>query len=95
MISGNTTGNQLNVDPMLGSLQDNGGPTLTHALLTGSPAIDGGLSNTVAFDQRGFQRPVDDPAVAQAEGSDGSDIGAVEMSASPSAQAELAGAPAE
>ena len=39
---------------MLGPLQDNGGPTFTHALLTGSPAIDAG-DNTDAplFDQRG------------------------------------------
>ena len=35
-------GDQNNTDPMLGPLQDNGGPTLTHALLTGSPAIDAG-----------------------------------------------------
>jgi hypothetical protein len=44
----------LNVDPMLGPLQDNGGPTQTMALLPGSPAIDAG-DNTGApdFDQRG------------------------------------------
>jgi predicted outer membrane repeat protein len=36
-------GDQINTDPMLGPLQDNGGPTLTHALLPGSPAIDHGL----------------------------------------------------
>jgi hypothetical protein len=29
-----------NTDPLLGPLQDNGGPTYTHALLAGSPAID-------------------------------------------------------
>ena len=44
MITGTTTGNQLNVDPVLGPLQDNGGPTFTHALLSGSPAIEGGDS---------------------------------------------------
>jgi hypothetical protein len=44
----------LNVDPMLGPLQDNGGPTWTMALLPGSPAIDVG-DNTDApdWDQRG------------------------------------------
>jgi hypothetical protein len=44
----------LDVDPMLGPLTDNGGPTLTHALLPGSPAIDAG-DNTGApeWDQRG------------------------------------------
>jgi hypothetical protein len=38
-------GDQVNTDPRLGPLQDNGGPTLTHTLLTGSPAIDAGNSN--------------------------------------------------
>ena len=49
------------VDPRLGPLADNGGPTLTHALLDGSPAIDAGdvffdpqsLSPPLDFDQRG------------------------------------------
>src|SRR6266480_164132 len=38
-------GDQINTDPMLGPLQDNGGPTFTHALLTSSPAIDAGDTN--------------------------------------------------
>ena len=38
----------------LGPLRDNGGPTRTHALLSGSPAIDQGLAGGVSsFDQRG------------------------------------------
>ncbi|MEO1401710.1 MAG: Ig-like domain-containing protein [Cyanobacteria bacterium J06635_1] len=38
---GSKTGtNVLNVDPLLGDLQDNGGPTFTHALLAGSPALN-------------------------------------------------------
>ncbi len=43
-----------NVDPMLGTLTDNGGPTRTMALRPGSPAIDAG-DNTGApqWDQRG------------------------------------------
>ena len=32
------------IDPLLGPLADNGGPTLTHALLAGSPAINRGRS---------------------------------------------------
>jgi hypothetical protein len=46
-------------DPLLGPLQDNGGPTLTHALLTGSPAIGAGNVNYTSpyssneYDQRG------------------------------------------
>jgi hypothetical protein len=50
------TGDQINTDPMLGPLQDNGGPTFTQALLTGSPAIDAGNPNFVpppVYDQRG------------------------------------------
>ncbi len=35
-------GDQINTDPLLSPLQDNGGPTFTHALLPGSPAIDAG-----------------------------------------------------
>src|SRR5205814_1783082 len=53
----------LAVDPKLGTLQDNGGPTQTIALLAGSPAIDRG-SNALAAasglttDQRGLPRVV-------------------------------------
>jgi len=46
----------LNVNPILGPLQDNGGPTFTHALLPGSPAIDAGdpdFIGPLGFDQRG------------------------------------------
>lgn len=45
------------LDPMLGPLQNNGGPTLTHALLPGSPAIDAGTCNGLTLDQRGVARP--------------------------------------
>lgn len=41
-------------DPMLLPLADNGGPTLSHALLPGSPAIDAGNNNLrLPYDQRG------------------------------------------
>ena len=49
-------GDQINTDPMLGPLQDNGGPTLTQALLPGSPAINAGDPNFTPpplYDQRG------------------------------------------
>ena len=50
-------GNQLNVDPLLGMLDDNGGETQTHALLCGSSAVDAGIVNsTNLFDQRGEVR---------------------------------------
>ena len=53
------------LDPRLGPLQDNGGSTLTHALLSGSPAIDAGdpagctdqNGNLLSTDQRGVTRP--------------------------------------
>jgi len=44
-------------DPTLGTLADNGGPTLTHALLAGSPAIDAAGGSCPATDQRGITRP--------------------------------------
>ncbi|MEL6816774.1 MAG: choice-of-anchor Q domain-containing protein, partial [Cyanobacteria bacterium J06598_3] len=40
-------------DPLLSPLADNGGPTFTHALLPGSPAIDAGSNNINGRDQRG------------------------------------------
>ena len=48
----------INADPMLGPLQDNGGPTQTMALQAGSAAIDAAvLANCPATDQRGVPRP--------------------------------------
>ncbi len=44
------------VDPRLGLLQANGGPTFTRALLNGSPAINAG-SGCAGTDQRGTARP--------------------------------------
>ena len=38
-------GDQINTDPLLGPLQDHGGPTFTHVSLPGSPAIDAGDPN--------------------------------------------------
>jgi len=62
-------GDQVSVDPMVGALADNGGPTPTHALLDNSPAIDAADSaRCPATDQRGEARPV----------GEGCDIGAYE-----------------
>ncbi len=54
---------QINTDPLLDPLTDNGGLTQTHALQVGSPAIDAGDDAVCAaapvngFDQRGIVRP--------------------------------------
>ena len=63
---------QVVVNTGLALLADNGGPTLTHALLAGSPALDAadGVS-CPATDQRGVVRPQ----------GDGCDIGAFELQA--------------
>jgi hypothetical protein len=68
-----------NTDPLLGPLQDNGGPTWTHALLEGSPAIDAGDNAWCpATDQRGMPRPTD----GNHDGLAVCDIGAYEYSVS-------------
>src|SRR6266566_2633606 len=65
------TADQINTDPMLGPLQDNGGPTFTHALAYGSLAIDQGKNFSASpTDQRGpgFARTIANPGVASANG---------------------------
>ena len=48
----------ISADPLLGPLAWNGGPTRTHALLPGSPAIDAASPDVAPdFDQRGMARP--------------------------------------
>jgi len=66
-LGGDTTGTITGTSPNLGPLQDNGGDTLTHALLTGSPAIDAGnpagcldqADLSLTTDQRNYIRPAD------------------------------------
>ena len=74
----------LPINAMLGPLASNGGPTQTHLLLAGSPAIDAGNTAAVAgvsgipqFDQRGtpFSRVVDYDGAGGAR----IDMGAIEM----------------
>jgi hypothetical protein len=48
----------ISADPTLGPLQDNGGPTRTHALLPGSPAIDKGGGTGLSHDQSGSPRVI-------------------------------------
>ena len=61
-------------DARLESLADNGGVTLTYALLFGSPAIDGGSVTCISNDQRSVSRPID----GDGDGSAVCDIGAYE-----------------
>lgn len=68
--------------PLLASLADNGGPTLSHVPTPGSPAIDGGdpagcrdaTGAVLLVDQRGLSRPED----GNADGVASCDIGGVE-----------------
>ncbi len=70
------------LDPLLGPLQDNGGPTQTMALTATSPAVNRG-GGALASDQRGAARPVLYPGVpiSAAPGANGADIGAYELQA--------------
>jgi CSLREA domain-containing protein len=80
VIVGDGAGNIVNANAMLGPLADNGGDTLTHELLAGSPAID--AANPADFpsaDQRGVLRPLD----GDANGSLLPDIGAFEVKPPP------------
>jgi hypothetical protein len=73
-----STGDLTDINPRLGSLTDNGGPTSTHALNPGSPALDGGNNATcLSTDQRGESRPFD----GDGDGTATCDIGAFEAQA--------------
>ncbi|HEX5703073.1 MAG TPA: choice-of-anchor Q domain-containing protein [Pyrinomonadaceae bacterium] len=71
-------GDKINANPMLAALANNGGPTETMALQAGSAAIDAGVAAGATTDQRGLPRTFNDPGVANAPTSDGTDIGAFE-----------------
>jgi hypothetical protein len=77
-INGTNVANIVGQDPRLGPLQDNGGPTPTHALLAGSPALDQGSNPLfLTFDQRG-------PGFARVQGA-APDLGAFEADPAPPA----------
>lgn len=67
-------------DPILGPLQNNGGPTFTHALGLGSPAIDAADPDSHPLtDQRGVERPVNGDEMGDSD----PDIGAYEFVPTP------------
>jgi predicted outer membrane repeat protein len=72
--------NVTGLDPQLGALQNNGGSTPTQLPALTSPVLDRGKS-IYSTDQRDVGRPVDLTTVANAPDGDGSDIGAVELTA--------------
>jgi hypothetical protein len=79
------TGDQINTNPFLGPLRNNGGPTPTHAPLSNSSAIDRGKDldangTPTGRDQHGGVRPITyDATIIPPAGGDRSDIGAVEL----------------
>lgn len=80
------------INPQLNpTLVSEGGPTMMHRLLTGSPAIDQGNSFGVITDQRGFPRPVDNPSIPPASGGNNSDIGAYERGVATAANVSVSG----
>jgi predicted outer membrane repeat protein len=53
--AGSETGNVTGQDPLLGTLADNGGATLTHSIDINGPAVDAGANPLgLAYDQRGI-----------------------------------------
>ncbi len=79
-VNADLVGNSVSpIDPLIGPLQMNGGPTPTHALSPNSPALDKGNSFRLRRDQRGHRRPHNyHPGNTTG---DGSDIGAFELDA--------------
>jgi hypothetical protein len=95
-LANGVNGNIVGVDPKLGPLAGNGGPTRTHALLSGSVAIDAGDTSLLPPDtydldgdgDTGEALPVDQTGKPRVSGS-AVDIGAYEVS--PVAQVQLLG----
>ena len=84
-ITGENATDTTGADPQLAALIDTGDYLSARSPANGSPVLDAGRSTLgtaiLTDDQRGFSRPSDLPTIANATGSDGTDIGAVEATA--------------
>jgi hypothetical protein len=87
--------NIFGVDPQLGPLADNGGPTFTHKPAAGFAGHDKGCAFRATTDQRGFNRTIDWPTITDASctnaGENGTDIGAVELLTPTAANVSISG----
>ena len=82
--------NIFGLDPQLGPLANNGGPTETHLPSISSPVVDkGSAPGNLTTDQRGEARTVD---TGPANAHDGTDIGSVELPTGPAGPAGPPGA---
>lgn len=88
-------GDRIGLDPLLGPLAANGGPTETMLPAPNSPLVNAGASFGLTADQRGLARPVEYPGVpnSSAPGADGADIGAVELQLPPPSPTQSSPAP--
>jgi hypothetical protein len=78
------------LDPQLGELKQNGGPTKTMAIPRSSPALDQARGSGLFFDQRLLKRPVSF-GIQRPTGGDGSDIGAFELQGTSGGRATCGG----
>jgi hypothetical protein len=89
--------NLFGVDPQLGALANNGGPTESQLPANTSPVIDKGSSFMLDTDQRGLTRPIEIPSIpnSTAAGADGADMGAVEVQSVPASSTPAPTTPAK